>query len=421
MAGIKVYLTELFDRADGPLGNGWTTLAGTPPVLKSNAWTIDPSGNTGQAYRPDIVPPANQWAACRIKGLPNPANTDVNLGPAIRCSPANGGSCYMAFIGTNRNFGPGYASTVELWKKVNGVDTFLGLVFQDLATPLTVGDTILLKAVGSTITLQIYSSGFNSGAILQFQITDTAVTGGSPGLSSNRAPGANPFSQLLLFDRYAAGSFEDDSTKTQRAASTFPGSGDLVASDPKWAYAADANPSTMTVSANKVVPVGQAGFVTQHAYRTSEAYTDDQYSQATALAGNNGNTQYMGVAVRAKSNGTFGAQVGFSTTGDTPTLSDGTSPFLAKFNTWLANDVVSIESHGIVFALFANGTFFYLATSTAGNQSGGTPAIYEVVAGGQAGDFDLSTWSGGDFVPPAPGGSGRNRWLGLALDMDDGR
>jgi hypothetical protein len=115
--------------------------------------------------------PNNQWAQAEV-GAGNPAS--VYLGPALRVSPANGGSGFWAVITPKGSWSVLYA--------LNG-STEKMLLYDSYAPPgsitVTPGDVIKLSITGNVITLQ------QNGKTLYSRTVPAAaqvITSGNPGI-----------------------------------------------------------------------------------------------------------------------------------------------------------------------------------------------------------------------------------------------
>jgi hypothetical protein len=416
VGGITAYVQDTFNQADGPLTSNWIPLppfsplqlAGPPPVVKSGGWTIDSTFNDGAAiYRGTFG--NNQWAAARIQSL-SPTGTDVQLGLCIRCSVVNGFfNGYYLLIGPN-NLESGRAATVEIWEACNGEATFLTIPYANQTTPLTVGDTIMLMAVGNQLIFKMYEPNYSTAVLISQTVTNNDIGGGSPGIVAQTAQ-ASTASQDTQFGQFAAGSFDPDASEVlplfavlSVARDSFTGaSGSLMESNSNWTYSlANSGPGGLEILSNGLAPTSQSGFNSgafyarfnlATAYYIGARFSPDQCAEATVLAGDS-STQYTSIGLRI-SRSSSGYTLGLGTSGSF-SLTTSPSVTLAPFAASNPGDVWLLEMKGIAIFVFKNSTLLYICTDD--KIPRGRPGVGGVIAAGQkVAAGDLVNWGAGNI------------------------
>lgn len=145
-------VSDTFNRADGGLGANWTSQVQVPAIASNVAYG-DAAGGYTTAFYSALSFSNDQTAQVLI-------NNSVNY-----CAPG----CRMSALGGSANW---YAhfSHAQLQKSVSGsVSTIAS------GWPISVGDTLKVGAVGTTITA--YVNGASVGSI-----TDSALASGAAGI-----------------------------------------------------------------------------------------------------------------------------------------------------------------------------------------------------------------------------------------------
>lgn len=164
------YVSDPFNRADGDLSSaGWSAMfAGSPlQIISELLWGgNEPSGSlfTGTAF------PNDQWAQCLI-GTTSSSSDDTGFGVVVR--GATSGSGYVALVNTNNK--------VSVGKYVTGTYTSLSVI----STTVGNGDVLRLEVQGTT--LRVFVNNVQVGT----DITDAALSSGSPGLARKGSSGNN--------------------------------------------------------------------------------------------------------------------------------------------------------------------------------------------------------------------------------------
>ena len=155
-------VSDTFNRANGPLGSNWTTVAGTAaPAIMNGTVQAGTASKLNSAYWSANTFGNDQFAQA---SLPNSSGSQYGPGIAVRLSSTKG---YFLWYGNSPN-------TVSLWRMDSATSwTLLKQSGTLTVTPST--DVWKIQAVGSTI------SGYQNGNLV-VQATDTTITSGSPGV-----------------------------------------------------------------------------------------------------------------------------------------------------------------------------------------------------------------------------------------------
>jgi hypothetical protein len=159
--------TDNFNRADGPLGAGWTDtsdggLAITSQVVAgTNATDITGDMRTGEAYN------SNQYSQVQLTSTQLTGSQWI--GPAVRMQ-ANGQNGYVGVYYWNSG-----SPEVDLFSRA-------GTTWNQLGTystgALSAGTTLKLEAIGSTL-------AFLVNGVERIAVYDPTYTGGAPGIMAN--------------------------------------------------------------------------------------------------------------------------------------------------------------------------------------------------------------------------------------------
>ena len=155
-------VSDNFNRANGPLGSNWTTVAGTAaPAIVSNTLRAGTASKVNSAYWSASTFGNDQFAQA---SLPNSSASQYGPGIAVRLSSSKG---YFLWYGNSPN-------TVSLWR-MDSATSWTQLKQSGTLTVTPSTDVWKIQAVGSTI------SGYQNGNLV-VQATDTNITSGSPGV-----------------------------------------------------------------------------------------------------------------------------------------------------------------------------------------------------------------------------------------------
>jgi hypothetical protein len=155
-------VSDTFDRANGGLGNNWTTTPGTAaPQISGNTLHAGTAGSLNSAYWSASTFGSDQFSQGTL-----PASSGGNYGPglAVRLSGTKG---YFLWYGNSTN-------TVSLWR-MDSASSWTQLKASSTLTVAPATDVWKIQVVGSTI------SGYQNGNLV-VQATDTSITSGSPGV-----------------------------------------------------------------------------------------------------------------------------------------------------------------------------------------------------------------------------------------------
>lgn len=156
-----------FNRADGALGSNWATVGTrSQPTIVSNRFAVTsaPSIRAAAVATSAATFTADHEATITAAVL---GSADF-LGPAVRVDATNGTGYMIYTDGTN-------SSNRRVYRFTNAGTTNIGGV----NISCTAGDTLTLRAVGSTITA--YKNG-----VLVDTISDATYTSGQPGIFYER-------------------------------------------------------------------------------------------------------------------------------------------------------------------------------------------------------------------------------------------
>ena len=146
-------VSDNFNRANGPLGSNWTTVAGTAaPAIVSNTLRAGTASKVNSAYWSASTFGNDQFAQA---SLPNSSASQYGPGIAVRLSSSKG---YFLWYGNSPN-------TVSLWR-MDSATSWTQLKQSAALTVTPSSDVWKIQAVGSTI------SGYQNGNLV-VQATDT--------------------------------------------------------------------------------------------------------------------------------------------------------------------------------------------------------------------------------------------------------
>ncbi len=391
---LYVVITGMADAGNN--GTFTATTFGVGTFTVANASGVTRSGQTGVGSCP----------------------SDTGVGVMVRGSGTSAATLngYFFAVGTNSFGGGGRIAQYELWKIVNGVGTILGGAndtAQSKILPVP-GDVIKLVAVGTCITA-LYNG------VPMYQVIDSSVTSGVPGLSSwsisgaheyiwtggsgwtnqPTAPGnngttANAFSasDIIAADsQLASDTLLEGVVSTQLLSDSFVyANGDLHTRNANWVYGV----GTFQVSSNKVFS-SAAGI--DSAYRSDQVWPNDQYSEVTAVITGNSATQNGGPAVRVAAGATtfYGIQYANNAFNILKEVA-GTLTVLASHGSGLAvtGDLVRLQVVGNCLTAFINGVAVAGLTNITDNSiASGNAGIW---AAGNATINGYSSWAGGKVL-----------------------
>lgn len=181
--------TDTFS-GSGALSSNWTNTTETSDftgtlVQSSGQAVPSPSGTVGLATYTGAGFTNNQYAQAKI--LANPASGNNNTGPCVRMDTNGNGYCYFGL------------PNGQLWLLQNGDPLYNNvpgtlLIHWQVCPVPSIGDTIQISAVGTTITCKDVTTGASAS------VTDSTFSSGNPGIMvDQRGPSG-----------YGLGSFQAD-------------------------------------------------------------------------------------------------------------------------------------------------------------------------------------------------------------------
>ena len=165
-AAAKPYVSDNFNRADGGLGDNWTTITGyTAPQITSNVVAGNNVGMTAANY--NVTLSNNQYAKAGVISLSS--DDGEQIGVKVRSSNTANTS-YSAWLQSS-----GTGNMVYLYKFINGTGTSLGASSGDGVT------SIQLTANGTTISVDDCTASCTQ----IISATDSSIVGGNIGIYVN--------------------------------------------------------------------------------------------------------------------------------------------------------------------------------------------------------------------------------------------
>ena len=163
-------VSDNFNRANGALGAGWTDMTDggltiSSQVVAGSDGSYSGDIRTGETYGND--------QSSQIEITSTQLSGGQWIGPAVRAQ--NGGqSLYLGLYFWNNG-----SPELLLFKRISGNWTQLGATYQ--SGPLVAGTQLNLTVTGSTLSLSV-------GGVVRITATDTALTGGAPGIMAYGTP-----------------------------------------------------------------------------------------------------------------------------------------------------------------------------------------------------------------------------------------
>lgn len=196
---MAILATDAFTRANAAdLGANWTRMpgvaAGEELGIQGNAAdVVTASTDCGDRYSA-ISWPNDQYSKATISNLAS------SLGVMARCATSGATKNFYAG-GNNVNEFGGLTTDIHLWKVVAGVVTQLGSTGAGI---LAIGDTVEIRAQGTTITLLV-------NGVSKVTATDSAHATGAAGLMA-----LHTFVNLAIWDNWEGGDFVDGQPTMRR-------------------------------------------------------------------------------------------------------------------------------------------------------------------------------------------------------------
>ncbi len=162
-------ISDNFARANGGLGPNWTALSDGPLAISSQMVVGTNAGGDSGDIRTAEVYQSDQYSTVQVTSTPLTGTQWV--GPMVRAQ-GTGSGLYVGFYFWNSG-----NPELMLFKRVNGTWGQLGPTYPSGA--LAAGTQLTLTAAASTLT-------FAENGATVITATDTALTGGAPGLMANQ-------------------------------------------------------------------------------------------------------------------------------------------------------------------------------------------------------------------------------------------